>query len=179
MAVIVMAITIGTVGSIVQSCSASFSRDIVEVFNKNISDKSNIMAARIFVFVFTLAATLWAIYGAGISSNITIVFAVYQAVVQIFPAVLLGMFWRKADKLGAVLSFTTGTALSIYWMIYPPAFAASTGWSGGMVALVIAFIIMIVFGLLNKDTSRADRMFTEFAVIKAKSRQRNTAKSKG
>jgi SSS family solute:Na+ symporter len=58
MSIIIMAATIGTVGSIIQSCSASFSEDIVGVFKKDISDKNKILAARIFVFVFTLTATL-------------------------------------------------------------------------------------------------------------------------
>lgn len=176
MAVIIMAVSAGTVSGMIQGISASFTRDIAPAFKKDLTDKQNINLSRAVTVVISIILIIWAITAGEGQSSLTIVLLTYQGIIQLFPCIALGLYWRKADLKGALIGFVVGTILAMYWNLHPMAWMTETGWSGGMVALAINFIIMLVFGLINKNTKHADDMFAEFAAIKALSRKKNLSK---
>lgn len=53
----------------------------------------------------------------------------FSGIVQLAPAVLLGLFWREAQRGGALVGILTGTALWAYCLIVP--MIASAGWLDG------------------------------------------------
>jgi SSS family solute:Na+ symporter len=175
MSIVIMAISIGTVSGMVQAMSASFARDVAPLFNRKISNDTSIKLARISVMVIAVLCIGWGLITGDDPTTLNIVLITYQGIIQLFPPIFFGLFWRRASKQGATVGFAVGTILAMYWNVKPMAWMISTGWSGGMVAVALNFIIMIVFGFLNRDTAHADRMFTEFAVIKAMARRRNAA----
>jgi len=179
MSVVIMAVSVGTVSGMIQGMSASFAKDVAPVFKKNLNDAQSIMIARISVLAISLICIVWAIVAGEANSTIKLVLLTYQGIIQLFPPIILGLFWRKADKRGAAIGFSVGTILAMYWNLNTPALLATSGWSGGMVACGINFAIMIVFGLMNKDTKHADEMFAEFAIVKAKSKRKKLASAAG
>jgi Na+/proline symporter len=176
MSIVIMAISIGTVSGMVQAMSASFARDVAPMFNRKMSNETSMKLARISVMVIAVLCIGWGLITGDDPTTLNIVLITYQGIIQLFPPLFFGLFWRRASKQGATVGFAVGTVLAMYWNVKPMAWMVSTGWSGGMVAVALNFIIMIIFGFLNRDTAHADRMFTEFAVIKAMARSKNRAR---
>ncbi len=171
MSVIILAINIGTVSAMIQGCSVSFSRDIVNVFSKKeISARTSLNIARIFILAYSLFAIGWTLINQGDVQNMTLIMLCYQGFPQLFPPVILGTFWRKAEGKSCTFALIACTTLAVILYIVVPG-QTIMGWSTGMWCILFNFIICIVGGLLNKNTEYADRLFAEFAVVKAKARK--------
>jgi Na+/proline symporter len=172
MSIIIMAISVGTVSGMVHGMSASVARDVAPIFKKQISNETSIKIARLSVAIIAIICILWGIFTGDDPTTLNIVLITYQGIIQLFPPILFGLFWRRASKQAATLGFAIGTILAMYWNIKPTDWMISSGWSGGMIAVGINFVIMIVVSLFNRDTTHADKMFTEFAIIKAIARSK-------
>lgn len=178
MSIVIMACSVGTVAGMVQCMSATVGRDVAPFFKKEMDGAQSMKVAKLSCVLICVVCGIWAIAAGEGTSSLGIVLLTYQGIIQLFPCITLGLFWRKAEAKGATLGFLVGTVLAMYWNINPTAWMVSSGWSGGMIALPINFAIIILFGLLNKDTAHADRMFAEFAVIKALSEKKSKAAAK-
>ncbi len=173
LSVLIMAVSVGTVSGIVQGMSSSVARDIAPALKKNISDQAAIKIARGAVLGICIICFLFAL--GDLPKLISIVLLTYQGIIQLFPPIILGLFWRRANVTGALWGFIVGTVVAMALNWFNPAFIGQYGWSGGMIALPINFIIMIVCGMMKPATDHANRMFDEFNIIKAKSRKKALA----
>jgi SSS family solute:Na+ symporter len=50
----------------------------------------------------------------------------YQGMIMLFPVVMLGLYWRRANKEGALAGFLGGTTLSFVLTIVNPRFSRAT-----------------------------------------------------
>ncbi len=171
MAVIILAINIGTVSASLQACSVSFSKDVVQVFGKKIEDNTALKLARIFIVADAVICIIWAIANQGNVQNMTLIMLCYQGMPQLFPPVILGTFWRKAEGKSCTFAVIACTILAVVLYLVVPG-QTIMGWSTGMWCILLNFIICIIGGLLNKNTEYADRLFAEFAVVKANARNK-------
>ena len=97
------------------------------------------------------------------------------AAAAFFPALVLGIFWKRASKWGAVLGMTSGLGITMYYMVHEPALAARRvrrHQPGGPVVCDIAdfgrrlrraagFAVIIIVSLFAPAPSRAVQEMVE------------------
>jgi cation/acetate symporter len=81
------------------------------------------------------------------------------AAAAFFPALVLGIFWKRANRAGAVAGMLVGFGLTLYYLINVK-FLGMTPWFGikdvsaGIFGIPLGFITIIVVSLLTKEPSQ-------------------------
>ncbi|MFQ3249938.1 MAG: Na+/proline symporter/signal transduction histidine kinase/CheY-like chemotaxis protein [Glaciecola sp.] len=81
---------------------------------------SNILRIRQFTVILVLSIAYW--YHLNISQSAPLVksgFIALSLLAQIFPAIILGIYWRDATKLSALIGTLVGAACWVYFILYP------------------------------------------------------------
>ena len=159
MSTMIMAASIATVSAIVQAMSSAITKDMAEVFHKNITDKSAIRVARISVAVICGVALLLASMDIGLL--IFVALLTYQGIIMLFPVVMLGLFWKRANKEGVIVGLIAGTVVSMYLTLANPAFIGGFGWTAGMYGAGICWLSVWLFGYLKPPTEHVERLWAD------------------
>lgn len=144
-----------------------FTENIVKVFKPDLSDKTQLFLTRTALVVsglLSLAIALWAetIYELAVLANTCIL-------VGMVAPYVIGMYWKKANHIGALTAFFSGAiswiALSFYYYYLPETgtFAICEGdlycslWDAVYIASTPAFIISVVaFIVASLATNQVD-----------------------
>lgn len=144
-----------------------FTENIVKVFKPDLSDKTQLLLTRLALVVsgvLSLAIALWAetIYELAVLANTCIL-------VGMVAPYVIGMYWRKANHIGALTSFFSGAvswvALSLFYYHAPEfgTFAICEGdtycatWDAVYIASTPAFLISVVaFIVVSLATGKID-----------------------
>jgi Na+/proline symporter len=144
-----------------------FTENIVKVFKPDLSDKTQLFltrAALVVSGVLSLMIALWAetIYELAVLANTCIL-------VGMVAPYVIGLYWKKANHIGALTSFFSGTiswaVLSVYYYYAPEfgTFAICEGdlycslWDAVYIASTPAFIISVVaFIVASLATGKID-----------------------
>src|SRR3712207_2417316 len=149
LAVLITAASVSTVSGILNAMSTAITNDIALVIKREISRQTAVRIARLSVVLIGLAALLGAVIQQGLL--IFLALLTYQGMIMLFPVVILGLYWRRANKEGALLGFLAGTAVSFYLAITNPEFITAYGWSSGMYGIIVTVVVMVAAGLLKKE----------------------------
>lgn len=134
--------------------STMFTENVVRVFKPDLSDKAALMLTRYGLLVsgvFSLAIALFAstIYKLAVLANTSIL-------VGMVAPYLIGMYWKKANHIGALASFFSGViswvVLGVFYynsyvlpVMYEGEVADDAVWDSIYIASTPAFIISVVF----------------------------------
>ncbi len=112
-----LAAALSTAAGLLLVISTSVSHDLIKKQIKpNISDKEELMAARISIFVAVLVAGLFGIYPPGFVAAV-VALAFGLAAASFFPAIVLGIFDKRMNKEGAISGMIVGISLMLFYMI--------------------------------------------------------------
>lgn len=112
-----LAAALSTAAGLLLVISTSISHDLIKKqINPNISEKSELMAARISIFVAVIIAGLFGIYPPGFVAAV-VALAFGLAAASFFPAIILGIFDKRMNKQGAIAGMIVGITLMIIYMI--------------------------------------------------------------
>jgi Na+/proline symporter len=144
-----------------------FTENIVKVFKPDLSDKTQLLLTRLALVVsgvLSLAIALWAetIYELAVLANTCIL-------VGMVAPYVIGMYWKKANHIGALTSFFSG---AISWVLFSlfyynaaefGTFAICEGdtycatWDAVYIASTPAFIISVIsFIVVSLATGKID-----------------------
>ena len=158
-----LAAALSTAAGLLLVISTSVSHDLIKKQLKpDISEKGELMAARISILVAVLIAGLFGIYPPGFVAAV-VALAFGLAAASFFPAIVLGIFDKRMNKQGAITGMIVGISLMLYYMIVYKtgligtfdARPASDWWWGtspegfGTVAMLINFAVSIVVSRLT------------------------------
>jgi len=132
------------------STSMLFSRNVYgKTIGKNTSSESMGKIARVMVLVLTSIALILAIYLPNMLVNLLL--TGYSGVTQFFPMLVLGIFWKKATKLGAYCGLLIGEILVFGLIIgkMDPVPFLGQHLNAGFVALVINLIVFVAISLVT------------------------------
>ncbi|VAW19044.1 Acetate permease ActP (cation/acetate symporter) [hydrothermal vent metagenome] len=121
-----LAAALSTAAGLLLVISASISHDLIKkIFVPNISDKEELWAARISASVAVVIAGYFGINPPGFVAAV-VALAFGLAAASFFPAIVLGIFYKKMNKEGAIAGMIVGILLMLFYMA-----KFKFGWFGG------------------------------------------------
>jgi len=121
-----LAAALSTAAGLLLVISASVSHDLVKkVFKPNISDKGELWVARGSATVAVIIAGYFGINPPGFVAAV-VALAFGLAAASFFPAIVLGIFYKKMNKEGAISGMIVGIVLMLFYMT-----KFKFGWFGG------------------------------------------------
>lgn len=112
-----LAAALSTAAGLLLVISTSISHDLLKKQLKpDISDKQELLAARISILLAVLVAGLFGIYPPGFVAAV-VALAFGLAAASFFPAIVLGIFDKRMNKEGAISGMIIGISLMLFYMI--------------------------------------------------------------
>lgn len=160
---------LSTLGGNLLAVGALLSQDIVATLKPNISQKASLKIGYISIFIGGIISIILAIEPPAFLV-VSILWAFGLAGVTNAPLIIVGVWWKEANKYGAIVSSVVGGAL--YIIVSPFVFPSivvtghavtdGMGLSGGMLAVPVSFILLIVVSYItNRMPSLAGKLTKE------------------
>ena len=157
-----LAAALSTAAGLLLVISASVSHDLIKkMINPNISEKGELIAARISAIAAVSVAGYFGINPPDFVAA-TVALAFGLAAASFFPAIILGIFYKKMNKEGAIAGMVTGMLFMLYYMLKFKfdKFGGGTKedwWFGispegfGTIAMLINFTVSIIISSFTPD----------------------------
>jgi cation/acetate symporter len=156
-----LAAALSTAAGLLLVISASVSHDLIKkTFNPNITEKGELIAARLAAVAAVCIAGYFGIHPPGFVAAV-VALAFGLAAASFFPAIVLGIFYKRMNKEGAISGMLVGISFMLYYMakyklgwlgkIPPP----DQWWFGispegfGSVAMLLNFMVAIVVSIFT------------------------------
>ena len=121
-----IAAALSTAAGLLLVISSSISHDLIKrIINPNITDKGELVAARISAFFAVMLAGYFGINPPDFVAA-TVALAFGLAAASFFPAIVLGIFYKKMNKEGAISGMVIGILSMLFYMT-----KFKFGWFGG------------------------------------------------
>jgi cation/acetate symporter len=156
-----LAAALSTAAGLLLVISTSVSHDLLKkTFAKGLSDKRELLYARISAATAIVIAGYFGIYPFGFVAQV-VAFAFGLAAASLFPAILLGIFDKRANTAGAVSGMLAGLTFTLYYIAYfkfgaPELNNEDHWWFGispegiGMVGAMLNFTVAYVVSRLTQ-----------------------------
>jgi cation/acetate symporter len=156
-----LAAALSTAAGLLLVIGAAVSHDLLKrALKPKITEKEELRAARIAVGVAVVIAGYFGINPPGFVAQV-VAFAFGLAASSFFPAIVLGIFWKRMNREGAIAGMCTGilfTAAYIYYFkFYDPAANVAENWLGGIspegigtVGMLINVVVAVTVSLSTK-----------------------------
>ena len=152
-----LAAALSTAAGLLLVISSSISHDLLKrVIMPSISEKQELLAARFSAFIAVCIAGYFGINPPGFVAAV-VALAFGLAAASFFPAIIMGIFYKKMNKEGAISGMIVGTILMLYYMIkyklgwFDDQLPGSNQWwfnispeGFGTVAMCVNFIVSII-----------------------------------
>ena len=156
-----LAAALSTAAGLLLVISTSVSNDLVKkVINPNISEKSELWTARISASIAVVIAGYFGINPPGFVAAV-VALAFGLAAASLFPAIVLGIFSKRINSIGAVSGMIVGILFMLFYMMkfklgWLGAIPSSDQWwwgispeGFGVIAMVLNFLVSISVSLLT------------------------------
>ncbi len=111
-----IAAALSTAAGLLLVISSSISHDLLKgVFVKNISEKNELLAGRIAMTFAILLAGYLGLNPPGFAAQ-TVALAFGLAASSLFPALMMGIFYKKMNRQGAVAGMLAGLGITVFYI---------------------------------------------------------------
>jgi cation/acetate symporter len=157
-----LAAALSTAAGLLLVIASAFSHDLIKnVIAPSTSETRELIYARIAAGGAVIVAGYFGINPPGFVAQV-VAFAFGLAASSFFPIIILGIFWKRATKEGAILGMLAGIAFTASYIIYfkfmNPALNVPANWLWGIspegigtIGMCINFIVMIIVSNLTKE----------------------------
>jgi len=160
-----LAAALSTADGLLLTIANALSHDLYfKMIDRNAPVARRVALSKMILMLFALIAASIAIQKpAAILLLVTPVFSVAAA--TIFPALLLGVFWKRANLWGASAGMLAGLVVTLYYMLARP----DTGglwWgiqpvSAGIFGVPVAFVVIVLVSLLTPADAASEAVVDE------------------
>jgi SSS family solute:Na+ symporter len=136
---------------LVLSSATVFAKNLCRpLFAPDMNDHQVGRIARIMVVVISLISLYLAIHGS--TTLVSLLLLAYAGITQLFPGVVLGLFWKRVTMPGVFAGLTFGVAsMAILFLTKHDPFL---GLSAGFLGLCANFTIAIALSLFSSNTPK-------------------------
>lgn len=155
-----LAAALSTAAGLLLVIASAFSHDLIKnVIAPNTTDKQELLFARIAAGGAVIVAGYFGINPPGFVAQV-VAFAFGLAASSFFPIIVLGIFWKRANREGAVAGMLSGIIFTAAYIIYfkfmnPSANVAANWWFGispegiGTIGMVINFAVTYAVSMMS------------------------------
>lgn len=166
-----LAATLSTADGLLLTISNAISHDFYyKVINPAATTQRRLVVAKSqLLVVAAIAAWVASLRPDNILLMVGLAFSLAAA--AFFPALVLGIFWRRANKWGAVLGMLSGLAITLYYVTRTHHFfngSMENAWfaidpiSAGVFGVPLGFLVIVVVSLLTPPPSREVMALVDF-----------------
>jgi cation/acetate symporter len=154
-----LAAALSTADGLLLTISNAISHDLYyKIINPQASVSTRVWISKILLVIIALgAATFAAFVKLPVIAN-TVAWAFSYAASSIFPALVLGIWWRRTTAAGAVAGMIVGLVISVYYSFAH--FNGAADWFGidnrsaGLFGIPAAFLVTIIVSLVTPEPSK-------------------------
>ena len=168
-----LAAALSTAAGLLLVISSSVSHDLIKnVFNPNITEKQELFFARLSAVGAVCVAGYFGINPPGFVAAV-VALAFGLAAASFFPAIILGIFYKKMNKEGAIAGMVVGISLMLFYMlkfkfgIFDGGKTAVAGlksawWFGispegfGSIAMLVNFMVSLIVNRFTGEVPKED-----------------------
>ncbi|MDA7716237.1 cation acetate symporter [Flavobacteriaceae bacterium] len=160
-----LAAALSTAAGLLLVISSSVSHDLIKkIIKPDVSEKEELIAARVSAFFAVLLAGYFGINPPGFVAAV-VALAFGLAAASFFPAIVMGIFYKRMNKEGAISGMITGLLLMLFYMT-----KFKFGWFGGgteadwwfgispegfgTFAMLVNFVVSLTVCHLTKEPSK-------------------------
>jgi len=160
-----LAAALSTAAGLLLVISSSVSHDLIKkIIKPDVSEKGELIAARVSAFFAVLLAGYFGINPPGFVAAV-VALAFGLAAASFFPAIVMGIFYKRMNKEGAISGMITGLLLMLFYMT-----KFKFGWFGGGIeadwwfgispegfgtfAMLVNFVVSLTVCHLTKEPSK-------------------------
>ena len=167
-----IAAALSTTAGLLLVISTSVSHDLLKrTFKPNISDKQELMAARLAAMVAIAVSAYFGINPPGFVASV-VAFAFGLAAASFFPAIIMGIFSKRMNKEGAIAGMVTGITFTAAYIIYfkfvSPDLNSAEHWlfgispeGIGMIGMLVNFAVAIAVQKVTSETPEEVQQMVE------------------
>ncbi|MCA1932942.1 MAG: cation acetate symporter [Calditerrivibrio sp.] len=154
-----LAAALSTAAGLLLVISAAISHDLIKgVLIPDISEKGELVWARIAAGFAVVVAGYFGINPPGFVAQV-VAFAFGLAAASFFPIIILGVFWKRATKEGAIAGMLVGIVFTAWYIIYfrfintdPKGWWFGISPEGiGTLGMIFNFLVMWVVSMMTKE----------------------------
>lgn len=157
-----LAAALSTAAGLLLVISTSVSHDLIKKqINPNISDKSELLCARIAAGVAVVIAGYFGINPPGFVAQVVAI-AFGLAAASFFPAIILGIFYKKMNREGAVAGMIAGLLFTLAYIIFfkiafPELNTPENWWFGispegiGTLGMIVNLVVSLAIGMIYPE----------------------------
>lgn len=161
----VLAATVGNINALTQAIGVHAAQDIFHL--KGAEDQRVTRTARITIAVTTILAIIGALMTVNSTAGLLVLaLAAYQGIVQLAPALYLGILSRKPTAAGAALGMIVGIVVAVVLqLMYPVSIPALGGLTSGVVGLICnTGVLLLVSSMSPAKDFEEERVSSLFAI---------------
>ncbi|MDO6437874.1 sodium:solute symporter family protein [Cyclobacterium sp. 1_MG-2023] len=154
-----MAAALSTAAGLLLVISTSVSRDLFRTFVPEMTEKTELIIARVSAAFAVIIAGYFGINPPGFVAEV-VAFAFGLAAASFFPVIIMGIFSTRMNKEGAIAGMVTGLVFTLAYIIYfkfiqPESNSMDNWWFGispegiGTMGMVINFVVCYVVSKLT------------------------------
>jgi len=167
-----LAAALSTAAGLLLVISTSISHDFIKkAINPNISEKGELLAARISAGVAVSIAGYFGINPPGYVAAV-VAFAFGLAASSFFPVIIMGIFYKRMNKEGAVAGMIVGLLFTLSYIVYfkfvnPEANIPANWWWGispegiGTLGMLLNFVVSISISLITPAPPKWVQIMTD------------------
>ena len=152
-----LAAALSTAAGLLLVVSSSIAHDLLKrTFMPTISERGELIAARVAAAAAVMVAGYFGVNPPGFVAEV-VAFAFGLAASSFFPAIVLGIFWKRANRAGVVSGMLIGLAFTAAYIVYFKFLGGTTAgwWFGispegiGAIGMALNFVIAVVVSLVT------------------------------
>ena len=157
-----LAAALSTAAGLLLVISTSVSHDLIKKqFKPDISDKKELLFARVSAGFAVLVAGYFGINPPGFVAEVVAI-AFGLAAASFFPAIILGIFYKKMNREGAIAGMIVGLLFTLgyigfFKLVYPEYNTSEYWWFGispegiGTLGMLINLVVSLIIGMIYPD----------------------------
>ncbi len=162
-----LAAALSTASGLLLVISSSISHDLYyRIINKQASEKSQLLLGRIMIGVAVCVAGYFGINPPGFVAQV-VALAFGLAASSFFPIIVLGIFWKRANRNGAVAGMIAGIGFTMLYIVQTKFMGVAPWFLGispegiGSVGMLINFGVTVFFSLASAAPPKAVQELVE------------------
>jgi cation/acetate symporter len=164
-----LAAVLSTADGLLLTIANALSHDVYfHMVDRNASSQKRVTTSKILLLCVAMFASY--VTSLNLGNILFLVGAAFSLAAScLFPALVLGVFWKRTTRLGATAGMVSGLLVCVYYIVTTyPFFTRLTGYVGarwwgvdpisaGAFGVPVGFAVAIVFSLLGEHPSERDR----------------------